>query len=379
MKERILVVGNNVRNIVQSAFKAGYEVYALTSYLDSDLLLFCEQAFPIEDDNKKWVAERVDELVNVLDSRVVLTSGYEDLSVKAEVLGCEPRAIKSVVNKLKFYRKLETAGLPFPEILEKPEGRCILKPVRGGGGEEIRILDEENEFQGEIQGNEIHNETHNETHEINKTEFLIQQLIEGFPCSVSLIIGREIEVIALNEILAGWGEMNAKGFRYCGNITPLIVNEELRKKLTSLANEVCGLFELRGSVGVDFVVERSTMSPYILEINPRFQGSLDSIEWSTDLNLFNLHMKALEERTGKVEKVKYFRYAIRAISFADRKIEIRCELLGNPFFADIPSKGTIYGKDDPVVSILASGVNREEVLEKAVERKKIFLELQGLQ
>jgi hypothetical protein len=192
-----------------------------------------------------------------------------------------------------------------------------------------------------------------------------------------LIVGKEIEVITLNEILAGWSEMNAHGFRYTGNITPFLVEDETRKKLVNLAMEVCSLFDLKGSVGVDFIIENSSKEPYILEINPRFQGSLDSMEWSTDLNLFSLHVKTFEDKNikDKIEKVKFRRIAIRAIYFSDKKVEIKKDVAGNPFYADVPLKGSIYNKDDPVVSVLSSGKTRKEVTEKVIKRKNLFLKL----
>jgi hypothetical protein len=351
MRERILVVGNNVRNVVESAFKAGYEAYALTKFIDADLLLY-SNAFYIENESGRWVRKRADELAESLGARIVLSSGYEDLEVKAEVLGCQPKAIKNVVNKLRFYKRLEAAGLPYPEI-GSFEGKCLLKPVKGGGGDEIRV------FNGSKPGR----------------NFLIQRLIEGLSCSASVIVGKEARVIALNEILVGWNEMGARGFRYCGNVTPFVAEEELKQKLIRLAEEACGLFKLNGSVGVDFVVEKKSMEPYILEINPRFQGSLDSIEWSSDINLFELHMRSLEGKELP-ESLKFRRFAIRAVSFAESKLEIRKDLAGNPFFADVPLKGSIYEEDQPLVSILASGKNREEVVRRAVERKELFLAMQ---
>ncbi|AGK61539.1 putative ATP-dependent carboligase related to biotin carboxylase [Archaeoglobus sulfaticallidus PM70-1] len=348
--ERILVVGNNVRNVVQSAFKSGFEVYALTKFVDSDLALFSKKVYLIEEESREWVLERANELAERYNARVVLASGYEDIEVKADVLGCEPSKIHDVVDKLKFYRKLESAGLPFPELKSEVDGRVIVKPIRGGGGEDIKLL--ENEICGK--------------------DFLIQEYIEGFPCSASLIVGKDAEVISLNRILAGWSEMNADGFRYSGNTTPLDVKQELRKKLSRLAVELCELFELKGSVGVDFVVDRN-MNPYIIEMNPRFQGSLDAIEWSMDVSLFRLHYLAVEGK--KVEVPKARRFAGRFVLFADRTIEIRRNLFGNPFFADIPFKGTVYQKDDPVVSILCSGNSESDVMEKAVDRRNLFLKL----
>ncbi|MCS7143946.1 MAG: ATP-grasp domain-containing protein, partial [Archaeoglobaceae archaeon] len=146
--------------------------------------------------------------------------------------------------------------------------------------------------------------------------------------------------------------------------TPLKVEEEKRRELERIAIETAELFDLKGSIGIDFILADK---PYVLELNPRFQGSLDSVEWSLDVNLFSLHVKAFEEK--KIEKMKPKRFAIRAIYFADRDLSIKRDLLGNPFFADIPFG--FYRKDDPLVSILASG-SYGEVFEKVRERKELF-------
>ncbi|MCX8172774.1 MAG: ATP-dependent carboligase, partial [Archaeoglobaceae archaeon] len=94
------------------------------------------------------------------------------------------------------------------------------------------------------------------------------------------------------------------------------------------------------------------------------------VEWSLDLNLFSLHVKAFE--CEKIEKVKPKRFAIRAIYFSDRDIRIEKDLTGNPFFADVPIG--IYRKGDPLVSILASG-SYGEVFEKVMERRELFKRL----
>ncbi len=349
MPEKVLIVGNNVRNVAESAKKAGYEVYAITKFIDSDLLIYCERVYKIEEDEK--LNRKVEEISEVLNAKVVLSSGYECLDVKAEILGSDPRECKKVIDKLKFYKKLEKAGIPYPEILSgNEETRAILKPRIGGGGEEIKF------YNGE-----------------RPKDYIIQRYVEGTPCSVSLIVSREIVPISCNLILAGWSDMNAYGFRYSGNITPLNVKIDVRNELERIAVETVELFDLQGSVGVDFILADK---PYVLEINPRFQGSLDSVEWSCDINLFKLHVKGCKGE--KIEKPKYKRFAIRSILFADKKIRIRRELTGTPFFADIPMKNVVYEKNDPLVSILASGDSEKDVMRKAVKRKKVFLALQNV-
>jgi hypothetical protein len=353
--ERVLVAGNNVRNVVQSAFRAGYEVYALTKFVDADLELFAERVYHIEEDNPEWVGERVDSIAESINAKVVLTAGYEDLKVKSEVFGCEPGKLEDILNKNRFYRVLERNGLPFPEVKRREEVEVgeeyILKPVRGGGGEDIRMLDS------------------------TEGDYIVQRLIRGYPCSASVVVGREVTVIALNKIIAGWKEMNSSGFKYTGNITPLSARTDVRREVEKLAVEVCEIFDIQGSVGVDFIVEDGTESVYILEINPRFHGSLDSIEWSSDTLLFRFHALALERK--KIEKPHFHRYAGRFIFFASDRFMVKKELTGNPFYADIPKRGYIYEKDDPIVSILSSSSSEEEVVRLAIRRKDLFLNLQA--
>ena len=349
----ILVIGNNVRNVVQSARKAGYKVLALTNYFDADLFLYAERVEKIKSER---IGKQATRLAEESGAYVVLTSGFEDLKLNAPILGSEHKAIKEVVDKLRFYKRLENAGIPFPELVSENEEdfkKIIAKPRKGGGGEEIHFL--------------------NELNKAEKSDYIYQRYIDGIPCSVSLIASENYVVpIAINKMFVGWKEMNADGFRYCGNLTPFIVDSEEKNELIKIAVETASLFDLLGSVGVDFILADK---PYVLELNPRFQGSLDSIEWSCDTNLFKLHVKGFFGE--KVEIPKFYRLAARAILFADKKVDIRCSPIGNPFFADIPFVNQTYESKDPVVSILSADKSESEVINKIIERKKIFYNLQN--
>ncbi|MET1123848.1 MAG: ATP-grasp domain-containing protein [Archaeoglobaceae archaeon] len=340
MPEKVLLVGSNVRNVAESAKKAGYDVIAVAKHCDADLEIYCDtvRRFTSLEEAKK-IAE---ELAQAENAKVVLCSGCELLKVKAELLCNDPRDVKEVVDKLRFYRRLEREGIPHPELGDFGE-RTILKPRIGGGGEDVVFGREEREG------------------------FVKQRFVDGLACSVSLIVGGEATPIAANEILVGWSEMHASGFRYSGNVTPLFDAEKV-EKIEKLAVEVVSLFNLRGSVGVDFVYADK---PYVLEINPRFQGSLDSVEWSCDVNVFAMHVAAFEGR--KVERVKPKRFAARAVLFAPEKLKVAANLAGNPFFADVPKAGEVYDRGEPLVSILASGGSREEVISRVRERKNVFL------
>ncbi|MCS7122270.1 MAG: ATP-grasp domain-containing protein [Archaeoglobaceae archaeon] len=335
MSKKVLVVGSNVRNVASSARRAGYEVLAVARFVDSDLKIYCKEVHRFS--SLKEAKEIAEELAERENAKVILTSSCETLKVKAELLCNDPKVSEKVCDKLNFYRTLEKAGIPYPELGDFGEN-TIMKPRIGGGGEEVRL------------GNE------------DRNGFIKQRFIDGIPCSVSLIVGREITPIAVNKMIVGWKELNAKGFRYAGNITPLDVSNEVRKEIEKIAIETVSLFDLLGSVGVDFILAEK---PYVLEINPRFQGSLDTVEWSCDVNLFKMHVMAFEGK--KVEKPKLKRVAIRAILFSPERVKVLDDLSGNPFYADIPNRGDVYEKDDPLVSILATK------LEEVIRRKEIFM------
>jgi hypothetical protein len=361
MKRVVVVAGGNVRNIAESAFKAGFEVIAVTKHVDADLRLYCRDIYFLRDDGRK---EQVEEIAQQYNAPVVLSSGMEDAEINAEILGCEPKVTRDIVNKLKFYRKLEKAGIPFPEILRRGKlerenevgkySKYILKPVKGGGGEGIEF------------GREL------------RDGYILQRYVEGIACSVSLMVGREPIPIAANYILHGERWLHAKPFQYCGNITPFPRHEELYRT----AVETVSLFDLTGSVGIDFILAER---PYVLEINPRFQGSLDSIEWACDVNLFKMHVDAVEEKKmgkkvevgGKMKLLKPKRYACRAILFAPLDVGLKSVPAGSPFFADITPVKEVK-KGEPLVSILSSGRSKNEVLEKVRRRGEAYLRMQGV-
>ncbi|WP_456371292.1 ATP-grasp domain-containing protein [Geoglobus sp.] len=333
-KRKFLIVGSNVRNVAESARKAGYEVYVLTKHCDADLRIYSREVFPIEDDSVGWVRKKATELSEQLNAEIVWGSGYEELHGKH---------VEMVVNKKRFYSELDRLGVEYPEIL-RGGGEGILKPIKGGGGEDIRISNRE------------------------ERGYILQRYIPGIPCSVSVIsTGREARGIAVNRMLVGMREFNASGFRYCGNITPF--QTEMANEIVKIAEELVLHFELTGNVGVDFILADK---PYVLEINPRFQGSLDSVEWACDCNLFRMHVLAIE---GKLSECRVRRYAGRAVVFSDREIVTRMCPAGNPFFADVPEAGAAYGRGDPLVSVLSSGKSYREVLERLIARKEMYMEM----
>ena len=129
-----------------------------------------------------------------------------------------------------------------------------------------------------------------------------------------------------------------------------------------------------GIVGVDFMVSDSSIS--VIEINPRFVATLDTIERSTGLNLVQLHMDACQgrvpERNGKPKQI-----CIRRILFADSDIRVNTDL--SPIInsvADIPVMPASFEEGDAVISVYGEGKDirsAEEMLSRVIRQCEVMM------
>ncbi len=191
---------------------------------------------------------------------------------------------------------------------------------------------------------------------------IAQELIIGRPASVSVIgNGREARAIAVNEQLIGVPWAGAKGFRYSGNITPLAPPQ---CGIGQMAEEIIAALRLVGSNGVDFLLTEK--GPVVVEVNSRFQGSLDTVELSGGDNVFQAHLQSFLGRLPK-RPAPSRRTAGRIIIYAPRDLTIEADLVRD-WTADVPGKGSRIAADDPILSIMALGSSRDEVLARLKTR-----------
>lgn len=205
-------------------------------------------------------------------------------------------------------------------------------------------------------------------------EYIAQEFIDGIPCSSSVIgTGDEAVVVALNEQLIGIPWLTRLPFAYCGNITPLSsrFENEMRDYATRIALE----FGLLGSNGVDFMLtEKGIMA---IEVNPRFQGSLDTVELSTGLNIFDAHIRSFSGELPQIKEHVFF--ASKTIAYAKNKLKINNKVekylkscLEKGIAADVPPSGRLVLPDEPITTFIGTGKTREISLGNA-ERSALYL------
>jgi predicted ATP-grasp superfamily ATP-dependent carboligase len=127
-------------------------------------------------------------------------------------------------------------------------------------------------------------------------------------------------------------------------------------------------FKLAGSNGVDFI--RTENGIVAIEVNPRFQGSIDTVELSTGINVFEAHLESFKGGLPEPKKAKCF--AAKTILYADKKVVIDRRLsdrlikcMNARRAVDVPQTGCTVQPDEPVTTFLGTGGTREIALGEA--------------
>jgi Predicted ATP-dependent carboligase related to biotin carboxylase len=367
--QNILVIGFSTRNVVCSASRAGYTVCSIDAFCDFDLqdcayaskFLECKTVQELHQLEASRIKAQMAEFGLEFDA-IVPGSGLETLNhneFSCPVLASSPDSMQKASDKLYLSKKLETMGIPHPhcyspEELDAIEYPVMIKPVSGGGGIFNRVARKKQELLSILE------ELFSLNPELTEQALIIQEFLEGVPSSVSLLSTKnEALSVAVNEQLIGIPWLSRLPFAYCGNITPFRTDKA--EEMEALAEELVLEFELLGSNGVDFLVSKK--GPVVLEINPRFQGSLDTVEKAMNINLFEGHAGCFRGELPEKPEAKCF--AARGVIYSDRELFIDRKLMNlilREKGADIPSQGTVVEPDGPLTSLFACTSTREEAV-----------------
>ena len=353
--KKVLVIGNNVRNIACSARKAGYIVHAIDRFGDIDMQKCASKVHVLENMPDNELEQLAGSFGDV--DAVILGPGFEHLKLN-NALNNSKETMEEAGNKSKLPKKLHSLGIPHPETVSIDKADVVgfplmIKPKSGSGGMRNVIL-----------RNEVELNIFKKRNDSN--DFIAQEFIEGIPCSASVIsTGNEAVVVALNEQLIGIPWLTRVPFAYCGNITPF--HTKFKEDMEQYTKQIALEFKLQGSNGVDFMLTDKGVQ--VIEVNPRFQGSIDTIELSTELNIFDAHIKSFDGELPGSHEPKCF--AAKTIVYANKEVVIDKEIsdlliryMNKGQAADIPRLGMKVLQDEPITTMLATARNREMVLGK---------------
>ena len=381
--ENVLLIGINTRSMLNSALKLNYNIFSTSYFSTSDTPKIKNQKIILEEKanessgifednfNSDTILDFSKDYIDEADY-IIPISGVSpcDFSKKDQKKILGSKNVSNIENKFKFYKKIKDK-FKTPETFlindvdeaieiskNKPNVKYILKPIKGSGGYEVNLLNNDSSLQ--LNGGE---------------NFILQEYVDGINLSSSILGSKDSKKTIMNSRLLTENDFkNNNRFIYVGNILPLTdesiltdikdidkINNEMIETSKNLAYE----FDLIGSNGIDYILNENGL--YIIEINPRIQGTFECVEKSLQINMLNAHIKSCLNEPFDIPKAKY--YAYKKIIYSPCRSKYAKIDLDNIY--DLPHIGTITEKSEPLLTIIDKNTNFRELYEKVEKSSRI--------
>jgi predicted ATP-grasp superfamily ATP-dependent carboligase len=309
----------------------------------------------------------VDNLLHLLKERqldmVLIGSGFDDHSEVVEPLeemgllvGCSSAQIESARDYRKLEKLAKKLGVRTPgrriydtpdEVLKKSDTfdfPCIVRPTHSGGGTGIRLVHNIDEMIAAFP----------EKDEDDAIEpRVVQEYLSGVDASCSVLTTGDLALsLSVQGQLIGMPTAGRNcGFAYCGNYLPSNLSSNVEVQIIEVSEVVSTKLGLKGSVGLDFVVDKAEQV-WLMEVNPRIQGSLELIERAGDISVTEMHVSATNgilpnERPPMKAGVKMVVYSRRDGEVPD--------LSKFPNTVDRTPPGVMVNLGDPICTIREVG------------------------
>ncbi|WP_296788892.1 ATP-grasp domain-containing protein [uncultured Methanobrevibacter sp.] len=373
--EKLLLIGIDTRSMLNSALKLNYEIYSTSYFSTSDTPQIKNQKIILNESDGESCGsfedqfssehlievsrEYIDEVDYIIPISGVSPSDFKK-SDKKKILGSSE--VEDIENKYRFYKKIKDKFLTpmtfrvsdIDEAIEinetYKENQFILKPLKGSGGYDINLLDSDARIQ------------------FNDGEFILQEYVDGINLSSSILATNMNVKNIINTRLLTEHDFGAENsFIYIGNILPLTresimsdvkdineINETMKRTSENLGRK----FNLLGSNGVDYILNDNGL--YVIEVNPRLQGTFECVEMSLGINMLDAHIRACQGELAEIPDVKYYSY--KKIIYSPNRNKYQKIDLDNIY--DLPHIGSITEKDEPLLTIIDKNKDFEKLYKK---------------
>ena len=373
--EKLLLIGIDTRSMLNSALKLDYTIFSTSYFSTSDTPVIENQKIILKEedgqscgvfeekfDSKHILeisADYIDEADYIIPISGVSPSDFSKKDRK-KILG--NRNVDDIEDKLRFYKKIKGEFLT-PETFyvsdideaheinkTYPETKFILKPVQGSGGYDINLLDNDSNIA------------------FNDGKFILQKYVSGISVSSSLLgDGDDAKTIINSRLLSENDFEKNNSFIYVGNILPLTDEsiladiediDKINEIMNATSENLARKFNLVGSNGVDYILNEDGL--YVIEINPRIQGTFECAEKSLGINMLDAHIKACRGEIIEVPEAKYYSY--KKIIYSPARMKYEKIDLDNIY--DLPHIGSITEKSEPLLTIIDKDKDFEKLYEK---------------
>ncbi|WP_458455835.1 ATP-grasp domain-containing protein [Methanobrevibacter sp.] len=384
--KKLLLIGIDTRSMLNSALKLDYELFSTSYFSTSDNPTIKNQRIIINETDGESCGVFEDQFSpqNLIDMSIdyidevdyiIPVSGVSpnDFRKKDQKKILGTKDVKDIEDKFRFFKKIENEFLtPMTfrlsdideafEINENYEDiQFILKPVKGSGGYDINLLDNVEDMQ------------------FNDEEFILQEYVTGTNLSSSILAtGQDAKCIITSRLLT-MNDLEKNGsFIYVGNILPLTAKsimakvkniDKINSQIIATSENLARKFGLLGSNGVDFILNEKGL--YVIEINPRLQGTFECVEKSLGINMLEAHIKASQGEIIDIPKPQYYSY--KKIIYSPARMKY--EKLDFDNIYDLPHIGSITEKSQPLLTIIDKDKDFEKLYKKVESTSKKVIEI----
>lgn len=251
--------------------------------------------------NLQNLHKKIFEKAHSFDHVILIAPNYELLKISnflkqngdnSKFLISRPDALDKTLDKFKLYKELSDKIL-LPKTIKfsdfENENKTdmhfpiIIKPIYGTGCENILVFKDEKAY-----------DDYKEKQKFNEN-FIVQEFIDGIHTSVCLFVGREIYPVSLNlqHIKFKLEYNDVLSVNYLGSQVPFF--NKFREMVFEYSRIACRQLNLKGYIGMDFVIDNKNEQTYLIEVNPRITTSAIALSRSTNLNIAKLHIACFKD------------------------------------------------------------------------------------
>ncbi len=387
--KNIGVIGFNARPIAASLKKQGARTFVSDYWGDSDLQDVSDDCIavlsPVPGIRQRQSLKiplhqsLVDNFIFLTKKKeldyIIVGSGFDDhidvlasLPERDLLISSSQVAWKNCRNLSLVSRMIETKKCNIPQRLEIESVEDLLeksstmnfpylvRPQNSGGGSGIRYMGSQADV---IRYSKLMAEE-----DVNKP-LVIQKYIRGrdYSCSV-LSTGKKAIAVSVQAQLIG-SPLSGRNcdFAYCGNYIPSGLNSELELAIMKISEQLSVELGLQGSIGFDFVVDESA-ALWLMEINPRIQGTLEMLEIAGDISITEQHVRAVKQEL--IEEIPTFSPTVKMIVYS-RKLGSIPDLSSISDTYDKSPTGVFVNRGDPICTVIKSGTNIKDCYHRACD------------
>lgn len=353
-RANIVIVGNSVRYLAQSAHAAGVAVTAVDGFGDADTRAASTRFQRAHGLSPRRLLDAARDAMAGHGSDWVYGAGFESgpselLALARQnrhVVGNDPSTLQLLGDPARLFSLLQELDIPHPETRLEAAGigtGWLLKPAGGYGGLGVRLY------------------AAVRPQAVDESAYL-QRFVNGTLCSLLFVAdGADLEVIGFNRMLVRYPA--AGDFRFAGVINGFSPEDVVKRGMLTAARRLTRALGLRGVNGIDFVIHQGR--PLLIDLNARPTAALELYENALPLGGYLCHVAACQ---GELTPTPVLRGVHGMRIVYTRQALCITDVEWPEWVTDRPMRSEFIPADQPLCTVHAQGADMATVDGRLRER-----------